>query len=402
MFSSIRFSQPKYVIPAILFPFLCLFFYVYQLNAKEPPSDAKQPPGMQDQLGNVSPEIQKKAFDDKLEAFNQRYKEADGHSAVNPIAEDVALDSIDQLMKQRFLAGSVGVPYASGPAQPAMGTAQLSMGDQELAAALAKLNRPVAGSTPGAFSYPAHGDNIASPVAPAAVKEKDPMEIFKKQMAYMDSLAKAADPDYKAELERQKAAERADREQKSQPRLQVQKDAQYSAVFNTIHANRSEQSFITAVIDENITGYAGSRIRLRLLEDIRAGNTLIKKGTYLYALISGFGDQRVTLSVTSIFQAGKILPVKLDIYDADGMPGLYVPEAAFREFSKDLGGSAMQGVNLQGSSGNQFLMSSFDKVFQSTSSAIASMIRKNKAKIKYNSFIYLIDPQALQLQQQGY
>jgi hypothetical protein len=86
------------------------------------------------------------------------------------------------------------------------------------------------------------------------------------------------------------------------------------------------------------------------------------------------------------------------------LPGLYVPESAFREFTKDLGGNSMQGVNLQGSGtkSNQFLMSSFDKVFQSTSSAIASLIRKNKAKIKYNSHIYLIDPEALQNAQKNY
>jgi len=165
-----------------------------------------------------------------------------------------------------------------------------------------------------------------------------------------------------------------------------------------------KEEFITAIIDENVTGYAGSRIRLRLLEDIRVGNTAVKKGTYLFALITGFGDQRVSLTVESIFLEGKILPVKLELYDTDGLPGLYVPESAFREFTKDLGGNSMQGVNLQGNSANasQFLMSSFDKVFQSTSAAIANLIRKNKAKIKYNSYIYLIDPQALQNEQKNY
>ncbi|MNY36483.1 hypothetical protein D3C86_1709750 [compost metagenome] len=141
-----------------------------------------------------------------------------------------------------------------------------------------------------------------------------------------------------------------------------------------------------------------------MLEDIRAGTHLVKKGTYLYALVSGFGDQRITLTVQSILQDGKILPVKLDIYDTDGLAGLYVPESAFREFTKDLGGNSMQGVNIQGNSANanQFLMSSIDKMFQSTSSAIATLIRKNKAKIKYNSYIYLIDTEALQNAQQNY
>jgi len=42
------------------------------------------------------------------------------------------------------------------------------------------------------------------------------------------------------------------------------------------------------------------------------------------------------------------------------------------------------------------MMSSVGKIFESTSSAIAGMIRKNKAKIKYNSYLYLIDNDASQ------
>ena len=173
--------------------------------------------------------------------------------------------------------------------------------------------------------------------------------------------------------------------------------------FNTVYARKND-SFIMAIIDENVTGYAGSRIRIRLLEDIRAGQTLVKKGTYLYALINGFAQQRVTLTIPSIMYGTQVLPVKLDVYDQDGMSGLFVPQSAFRDFTKDLSGNSMQGVNIQNGSadGNQFLMSTLDKVFQSTSSAIASAIRKNKAKIKYNSYIYLIDPQALQNAQRNY
>jgi conjugative transposon TraM protein len=149
------------------------------------------------------------------------------------------------------------------------------------------------------------------------------------------------------------------------------------------------------VIDEGLTGYAGSRIRLRLLDDMQAGPYLIKKDTYLYALISGFNGQRVTLSVKSIVYQDKILPVKLEVYDLDGLEGLYVPESAFRDFTKDASTNVIQGVDMQNSS-NSFVMSAAGQLFQSTSSAIAGMIRKNKAKIKYNSYLYLIDNQAQQ------
>ncbi|HMI04844.1 MAG TPA: conjugative transposon protein TraM [Pedobacter sp.] len=402
-----RFKKPKYVIPLIAFPFLCLFFYVYRLNTGEPVAAVKEKAGMQDQIGSVSTEVQKRDFEDKLDAFNQQYKEADGNSAVNPIEEQGQLDSIDRMMKERFSGvGSTGLPYASGLSAQQQGMTRMSRHDQELSSALAALkNGSYAGGNAGTYSGGNAGKGTyAAPVyeSPPPVNQKDPMEMFKAQMAYMDSVSKASDPEYKAEQSRQGELKKIEELRKNQPKLEVIREREYSGVFNTLLPGKTE-SFITAVIDENITGYAGSRIRLRLLEDIRAGNCLVKKGTYLYALISGFGDQRVTLTVQSILFGGKILPVKLDIYDADGLPGLYVPESAFREFTKDLGGNSMQGVNLQGSNaGNQFLMSSIDKVFQSTSSAIASVIRKNKAKIKYNSYIYLIDPEALQNAQKNY
>ena len=112
------------------------------------------------------------------------------------------------------------------------------------------------------------------------------------------------------------------------------------------------------------------------------------------------------LSVQSILHDNKILPVKLEVYDLDGMAGLFVPESAFRDFTRDLGTNTVQGVTIDvsgsGSAASQLAMSAAGKLFQSTSSAIASLIRKNKAKIKYNSYLYLIDNEALQKAQQHY
>lgn len=400
----INFNQPKYIKPLLILPFLFLFFYVYQLTAGETKEAGKKQEGIQEQIGTASSEVQKKALDDKLDAFNEQFREADGNTAVNAINDEAYnLDSIDRLMKQRFSGqpGSPGsLPYTSGPSLQQQGMNRLSAQDQQPADALAQLKN---GGNSSVASYPPTAYTPSYQQATPVQNEKDPMELFKAQMKYMDSISKAADPEYQAEKQRLSETEKAESIRRNTPKLTVQKDAHYSEVFNTLKPRKADD-FITAVIDENLTGYSGSRIRLRLLEDIRAGTHLVKKGTYLYALVSGFGDQRITLSVQSILQEGKILPVKLDLYDTDGLPGLYVPESAFREFTKDLGGNTMQGVNIQGNSANanQFLMSSIDKVFQSTSSAIASLIRKNKAKIKYNSYIYLIDTEALQNQQKEY
>lgn len=407
----INFKQPKYVLPLILLPFLCLFFFVYHSSASKKQVKTKKEPGIQDNVGAVSAAIQKKELSDKLDAYRNTYKQADGYTALTPIGEEKSseaafgnqysskekrlLDSIDQAMKQKYHSGSdprtgrgSALPYTSGPTASDRRASQFRE-DKALAAALSNLSKPPA-RTPVT-------------VPPYHTAPKDPMELFKAQMAYADSLTKANDPGYRAEQQKKAALANVEALRQSQPKLTVSKVLEGPEEFNTIYARKND-GFIMAIIDENRTGYAGSRIRLRLLEDINAGHTVIKKGTYLYALINGFSQQRVTMSVPSILYGAQVLPVKLDVYDQDGLPGLYVPESAFRDFTKDLSGNSMQGVNIQSGSadGNQFLMSTLDKVFQSTSSAIASAIRKNKAKIKYNTYIYLIDPQALQNAQKNY
>ena len=223
--------------------------------------------------------------------------------------------------------------------------------------------------------------------------------MFKAQMAYVDSLGKANDPAFKAEKQRKEAAEKLAASRAGAPRLAVSRWPLQADDFNTL-TPRQDSGFINAVIDQDLTGFAGSRIRLRLLDDMYAGTNLVRKGTLLYALVSGFSQQRVTLSVTSILSCGAILPVKLEVFDLDGLAGLYVPSSAFRDFTKDLGSNSVQGVSLDGSSGgSQFFMSTASKLFESTSSAIADLIAKNKAKFKYNSFVYLVDPEALQSNQ---
>jgi conjugative transposon TraM protein len=225
------------------------------------------------------------------------------------------------------------------------------------------------------------------------------MEMFKQQMAYMDSINKTNDPAFKAEKLKKEEMAKAEARHSTETVLPVTRAADVPSDFNTVTPGKTD-GFIKVIIDENLTGYAGSRVMLKLLDDINVGRNLVSKGAYLYALVTGFSGQRVILSVRSVLADGKLLPVKLEIYDLDGLPGLYVPQSAFRDFTKDLGTNTVQGITLDnsstGSAATQLMMSTASKLFESTSTAIAGMIRKNKANIKYNTYLYLIDDDALQ------
>jgi conjugative transposon TraM protein len=394
----INLKQPKYILPLALLPFLCIFFYVYRSGFATTVTTEQPKDGINSNVGQVSGDVQKRQLEDKLDAYRNIYKEGDGMTAVNPLPaektsnpsystsysgkEQKMLDSINQVMKAKYAQGPVDIP-ARKIREPANN-------DQALVAALNGLkNRRTVERAP----------------VETERQVKDPMETFRQQMAYLDSMNKANDPEVKAERKKAEDLAKTATLKANQPKLDVRLADVSSGDFNTVLPAR-KPDLIKVVIDESLTGYAGSRIRLRLLDDIMAGNNRIAKGTYIYALISGFLGQRVELSVQSILYENKILPVKLAVYDLDGMAGLFVPESAFRDFTRDLGTNTVQGVTIDGSgsgsAASQLAVSTAGKLFQSTSSAIANLIRKNKAKIKYNSYLYLIDNEALEKAQQHY
>lgn len=220
--------------------------------------------------------------------------------------------------------------------------------------------------------------------------EDSQMSIMRKQMAFMDSIEQANNPEIKKQLAAQERLKKKEEDYQFFLNNSIPVSKQpISSKFNTVY-KQTGTTFIKAVVDQDLKVYLGSRVRLRLLEDVFVGTIKISKGEFIYAQIAGFQLQRIDLSVVSIMYQDEILPINLSIYDLDGLKGLYVPSSIFREMTKDLGEAAIQGQNLSNSD-NSFYMATATKLFQSTSTAITSLMRKNKAKLKYNTFIYLID-----------
>ena len=171
--------------------------------------------------------------------------------------------------------------------------------------------------------------------------------------------------------------------------------------FNTVMANKQEQ-FITAILDEAQTVVDGSRLRIRLLDDIFIGAILFKKGTYLYGLVSGFSAQRVNVNISSVLYGDKILKTNITLYDNDGIKGLYVPNSDFREMLRR-GGQRLFGsnnVNIGGSSDvlQEMLSQMGTDFYQTVTQVVSSRIAQNKAKLKYASIIYLINEEKIEEQ----
>ena len=169
-----------------------------------------------------------------------------------------------------------------------------------------------------------------------------------------------------------------------------------SSYFNTLAENEPEPRLIKAIIDENIKAVDGSRVRLRLLDDVEISGVILEKGSYVYCTMSGFGQQRVKGNVKSLMVDDEIIKVSLTLYDTDGMEGLYVPQSSFRETTKDVAASALgSNVNMNNNSYNnsfqQWGMQAIQNAYQQTSNAISKAIRKNRVNLKYGTFVYLVN-----------
>ena len=68
----------------------------------------------------------------------------------------------------------------------------------------------------------------------------------------------------------------------------------------------------------------GSRVSVRLLEDMVVGGTLIPRNTHLMAMCS-IGD-RLQLTISSVEMNSRIYPLGYEAFDTDGARGIYCPD----------------------------------------------------------------------------
>lgn len=403
----INLKSPRYILPLICLPFILILFSVFSRSPSLAgnQSDSAQI-NLKSEIAEVSPQVQNQKLQDKLQAFQDKFTKGDGYSAVGNLADEDPLkadgsslysekekrmlDSIELSIRSRYantqksVADQQAIPLNNFSSAKEFSRSQLAQ-DRALSAAL---NAMQPGDKPLALQQP---------------RAKDPMELFRAQMAIIDSMGKANDPGRKPAESRQKTLEEFSGAVK-QSALKVSMISPAKAVnFNTISSQGEQGVNIPAVIDEQVTGFSGSRIRMRLLCDIWAGKFLIKKGSYLYGVISSFSAQRVQVSVSSALIDGEILPINLSVYDRDGQRGIYVPSSVFREFSKELASSSIGNLAFNESGEeNKQLMSLLGRVFQSSSGAASRLIRQNKVRINYASIIYLVDPGELNSRQNNF
>lgn len=102
---------------------------------------------------------------------------------------------------------------------------------------------------------------------------------------------------------------------------------------------------IEAVIHDMQELVAGSTVKMRLLNDINIKGRLIPKDQFIYG-VCAINGERLTVEVSSIRTGNSLLPVSLEVYDLDGLPGIYIPGAITRDAAKQASDNALQNIQL--------------------------------------------------------
>lgn len=92
--------------------------------------------------------------------------------------------------------------------------------------------------------------------------------------------------------------------------------------------------FIKATVQSEHHLKSGQTLKMRLLEDCVLGGYFIPKNTYVTGR-AAVSTERVSIAITGIKTPNKIIPVKMVVFDYDGVEGIYIPGGVNQDIAKD-------------------------------------------------------------------
>ena len=81
------------------------------------------------------------------------------------------------------------------------------------------------------------------------------------------------------------------------------------------------------------------------MNDLYINGSLIPKGNFVFGIASLNGE-RLEVEINSIRYNQSLYPVKLEVYDIDGLPGIYIPGAITRDVAKQSVDNTLQLMEL--------------------------------------------------------
>ena len=157
----------------------------------------------------------------------------------------------------------------------------------------------------------------------------------------------------------------------------------------------SDRNTIAACVHGTQTVSDGQALRVRLLEAMAVDDRLIPKGTVLTGRTRIQGE-RMDIVITNVEYQGTVIPVELEVYDADGQQGILVPNSleydAVREIAAGMGGSMGSSISISTDAGAQIASDLGKGVIQGVSQYITKKMSTVKVTLKAGHRLLLHSP----------
>jgi len=155
----------------------------------------------------------------------------------------------------------------------------------------------------------------------------------------------------------------------------------------------TDKNSIRASVYQTITLSNGKEVQLRLQEPMRAGNMLIPANTILTGSAK-IGGERLHITITSIQYADNVIPVEMEVYDMDGMQGIFVPNSdevtAMKEIAANMGTSMGSSITITDDAGSQLAADLGRSLIQGTSQFFSKKMREVKVTLKSGYKVLLL------------
>ncbi|OIR01277.1 hypothetical protein GALL_165650 [mine drainage metagenome] len=105
------------------------------------------------------------------------------------------------------------------------------------------------------------------------------------------------------------------------------------------------QNTIEAIVPETQTLVGAATVKLLLANDIYINGVLIPRNSFVYGTAT-LSNERLRINVASLRYKNNIIPVALEVYDIDGLQGIYIPGSINRDVAKESSNEAINALGL--------------------------------------------------------
>ena len=128
-------------------------------------------------------------------------------------------------------------------------------------------------------------------------------------------------------------------------RLIADRDGFYG--MSSMDLQEPASNVIRARVHQNQKVTTGSSIQLRLLDELSIGNMVVPGGSFVTGIVKMY-PERVQVRISSIRHQDILLPVNLEVFDLDGLPGIAVRGASSNSMAGSVAGPNMRALDILG------------------------------------------------------